>query len=115
MGDITLKELVDLLKRYKIGYSTESAMQSSIEKILVANNIPYEREKRLSSKSIIDFYVNGIGIECKVSGNPLRINRQLERYAKFDEIKGLILFTAIFMYAKTDKPTETINAGAAWL
>jgi hypothetical protein len=113
-----IESIKTLLLGYKISYSTEAEMQGGIEAVFVANNIPYEREKILSKKDRVDFLVNNIAIECKISGGVNSIHRQISRYAEYDNVHGIILYTSKHMGSLetlNDKPVVVIKPGAAWL
>jgi len=82
------------LRRARLLPSTEAALQTSIETTLAGAGILAEREVRLAPGERIDFLVaGGIGIEAKARCQPRAIFRQLERYAKREQITALILVT----------------------
>lgn len=113
-----MTEIEKILRSSKIKHSTESEMQDDIERLLSKSGIEYQREFRFSPKDRVDFLVEGIAIECKTAGNPMRVHRQIERYAKYDEVKSIILITSKFMKVKPEingKPASVIHAGAAWI
>lgn len=64
-----------------------------MENILSLIFINLKKEYRLDNKNIIDFYLDGIGIEVKIKGTPKSIYKQLERYSEFEKIKLMILIT----------------------
>jgi hypothetical protein len=116
---MTVEDVADLLTNYKIPHSSEIEMQSAIAKILASEGVQFVREKVLSKKDVVDFLVEGgVAIECKVKGRPLSIHRQLERYAGYDDVNGIILFSAVHMGVKSEingKPAYMVQCGVAWL
>lgn len=113
-----MNELLQLLKSKRLPLHNEKALQAEIEKVLLESNIDFQREHYLSKGSIIDFMVNGTGIEVKIGGSAKEIFRQCERYAEFEEIKAIILVTgkSIRLPEKiNNKPAYVLNLGTAWL
>jgi hypothetical protein len=111
-------ELVRFLRRVRMRVSNEAALQQSIEEALAGNDIPYEREVRLSAAERIDFMVGGIGIEAKCRYSKRSIFRQLERYAARGEITALILITGTAMGLPAEiggKPVFIVSTGRAFL
>jgi hypothetical protein len=89
----TAHELCLLLERSLRGLGEEARVQAAIEALLLREGIEHRRELTLSPKDRIDFLVGGIGLEVKVAGSVGAVVRQLERYAKHDRIKSLVLVT----------------------
>lgn len=85
--------VVDVLRKTRILYATESDLQDAVEVALRRSGLPASREARLNARSRIDFLVGDVGVECKVDGAWRSVARQLERYATFDEIGSLVLVT----------------------
>lgn len=113
-------ELVRTLRSAKVDLSTEYGMQEGLADKFSSFSI--EREVRLSSRDIIDFVVKfdsfNVGIECKIGGQPLAVNRQIERYSNFEMIDAIILYTNKHMGAPAsynNKPVLVIKAGLAWI
>lgn len=110
--------IVAVLSRARLRLTEETATQESIEAALRNAGIECTREVRLSASDIIDVMAGRIGIEIKVKGSPTAIFRQIERYAKHDEIDGLILATNKAMRlppAINGKPCRVISLGMGWL
>ncbi|MFB5761139.1 hypothetical protein [Paenibacillus medicaginis] len=84
----------------------EYKLHNMIAEQLTAAGISYSHEVPLAPRNRIDFLTtDGIGIEAKKGKpNERSVYNQLERYAGFDEVKGLILVIERYM----DLP-ETIN------
>lgn len=113
-----MNELLQLLKGQRFQLHNEKALQAEIEALLIRNQVQHHREYYLSKGSIIDFLVEGTGIEVKISGSAISIFRQLERYCEFDDITGIILLTNKAMGIPSsinNKPAILINLGKAWL
>ena len=92
--DVSLSSLCDHLDDFRPDCTDETAMQGSIESALLDREVSFEREFSLDRTSRIDFMTpEGIGIECKVRGNPSDVFRQLARYSEFASVRALILFT----------------------
>jgi len=113
-------QLAGALRRARYRVGTEDALQASIGEALTAlADTPFEREVRLAPGERIDFLVaGGIGIEAKVKCDKRAIYRQLERYAKRDQITALILVTGTAMGlppAIDGKPVYFVSIGRAML
>lgn len=92
-----VKEIFSVLKKYRFPLTDEKVLQIKIQEAFLLNDLKCEREKRLSETDVIDFFFadTGIGVEIKVKKklSAMAIYRQLERYAKNDDIKALVLVT----------------------
>lgn len=89
---------------YKFNLSDEKILQEQIFSVLKGKVNNLKKEYRLNEKDIVDFYVDGIGIEIKIKGTVKNIYRQLERYSLSDKIHSLILVSSKYMGLP-----ETIN------
>lgn len=118
-------EVVDIykhLRRYRfINLTSEKELQVEIHKALqeICRD-DLNREYRLSQKDIVDFFVPSLGlvIEIKVKGSAKAIYRQLERYAKHEQVKVILLLTAKTMGLPekiNDRPSYFMSLGQAWL
>ena len=89
----TIEELGILFSSHKYRFYNEKDLQLAIEQMFIANEIPYEREVRLSNKDIIDFTVEldvgKVGVELKIDGARNALLRQINRYLSHDSIKAL--------------------------
>lgn len=93
-------ELKSLMIRPGLRLSNESDLQVDLEKIFASSKYSsFKREYRFNERDRIDFFEEklGIGIEVKIKGNSNEILKQLERYAKNEQVKALVLATAYFM------------------
>jgi len=95
---------------------TEKEVQAEIAKLLRLSGLAFKREERLGPRSIVDFFVTGrmmmpgrgIVIEVK-KGKPhstAEVIRQIERYAAFDRVKGVIIVVGGKLH---NPPSETSN------
>ena len=109
-----IADVVTELRKYRFTLASEQALQQQIEKVLPS----FQREYRFDKKNRIDFFLAGIGIEVKIKGGRMAIYRQVERYAKFDSVTGLILITNVAMGFPKEilgKPCYVISLGEKWL
>lgn len=90
--------LQSLLLSGRFDCQDETRCQDQVAILLECHGVPFEREYRLSSQDIIDFYLprSGLGIEVKVfkRWSKRAVYRQVERYCGHDQVKGLLLATA---------------------
>lgn len=111
--------LADALRRARFRLGTEAALQASIAEALAASGASFAAEVRLAPGERIDFMVEpGIGIEAKVKCDKRAIYRQLERYARRDQVQALILVTGTAMGLPSDiggKPLFYVSIGRGWL
>ena len=114
-----MKTLVKLLASHKFTLHSEKELQREILDLLIRSiDILVNREYRLDSNNIIDFYCDGVGIVVKIKGNRKEIFKQCQRYCEFDEIKSLVLVTNRAMGLPAiinNKPCVVVNLGMGWL
>ena len=113
-------DVFEILKKFKFDVSNEYEVQKAIEAVLNQNGIVYKREFTLDRLNRVDFLIgNGMAIEVKIDGwSPMRIYKQLERYAKFDAVKEILLVSgqAIHMPEKIKgKSVKVLKLWSAWL
>lgn len=112
-------EIVSLLRRCALPLREEKRLQESISGVLTENNIPHEREHRLSDTDIVDFrFPSGLVMEVKIKAPKRGIYRQCKRYCEHDEVKGLILATATatgFPPEINGRPCWVASLGTGWL
>lgn len=89
------KRIAALIERTRIGVSTEMSAHKGVFDMLVSNNFPAESEVWISEQERIDIMVQSVGIEVKVKGSKREIYRQLQRYAKRDQVRALVLATGV--------------------
>ena len=84
--------VVTILSAFDIATHEEAAMQRDIA-VIFDDTCAYVKECVLSPSERIDFLINGVGVECKISGSKNDVLRQLARYAEFEVIEELVLVT----------------------
>lgn len=90
---MTPAEIADLIRKYKFHYWKEAKLQEGLETLFAVEGIEFSREVRLGERARIDFLIEGVGLEVKVAGGQGKVERQLTRYSKFEQIEGLVLVT----------------------
>ncbi len=110
------------LARARVSITTEAQCQADVMEVL-SGDLPFavSREHRLGPADRPDFLVDGrVAVECKAKGShgPSCL-RQLERYARHDQVEALVLAyagKALAMPAEIGgKPVFVIGLGRAWL
>ncbi len=103
----------EIIKNNILSVNNELDLQNEIEELLSNKGISYEREFRISSKSIVDFKVGNIFIECKAGSFSKRnMLRQLKRYKKESKnLKAMIVVTPNYMksFKLKNLPVYMIN------
>lgn len=115
----SVKKVHDAISKFRFPLDNEKATQQGIFDALSRSGIPFDRERYLDPNNIIDFMTrDGVGIEVKIKGAKVAIYRQLERYAKFEFIKALILVSNVSMALPKEingKPLYYIKLSHAYL
>lgn len=97
-GEGGLHRLSLLLSRYSFQFGDELTLQNGVEAVLEDNGIAYNREAIVTQGERIDFVCQiadeTIALECKVTGGPTEVLRQLLRYAGLDGIDSILLVTS---------------------
>jgi hypothetical protein len=93
--------LISLLKHWKLPTSNENRLQAALEQVLIELEIPFEREKRLEA-GVIDFCVDGLGVECKVKGSYPSVMEQVARYCGSQAIDSILVVTTVAAHRKLD-------------
>jgi hypothetical protein len=114
--------LASLLAKGRFSLTVEKQTQAEIDAFLreQLQGTLIEREKRLGAGDIPDFLIDGsIVVEVKVRGaSKPGLKRQLDRYARYDCVKALILVTGVAVALAsptTCKPLFVVSLGRAWL
>jgi hypothetical protein len=114
-----IKTIIDLIRGAKIDLSNEKRAQADMEQLLTRAGIPFDREVRLSESDIVDFMVDGIGIELKLRGARKKdVYRQLCRYARHPRVVALLLASNLSMGLPAQiegKDAYFVKLGEAWL
>lgn len=116
---VSVAAIVGVIHAARIDLSDEKRAQSDIAAAFAAAGITARREVRLAPGDIIDFVIDGVGVEVKLRSSRKReIFRQLRRYAGHPEIRSLVLASnlAMGLPAEIDgKPLAVASLGRAWL
>lgn len=116
---MTEAELVNLLGQARVDLTDEKRTQAQLAEHLTKNGVAFEREVRLTAGNIVDFLVGGVAIEVKLRRWKKRaVFKQLERYAKCERVRALILATNLSMGLPPEiegKPAYYVSLGRAWL
>jgi len=93
---VTPASIAHLLSQFQYATNTETVLQRAVQEVLQGASIPFDRERILSPRDRIEFFLpgEGIGIECKVDGSVNHVIGQLLRYTESDLIQGLVLVTS---------------------
>lgn len=83
-----------LIAGHRFHHANERELQNGIAAVLSEAGFMFERERRLAPGDIIDFFLDGLGIEVKVAGSQAEVIRQLHRYAQHAEITELLLVSS---------------------
>jgi len=109
-----------IIRGVRIDLSDEKASQAQIADALTAAGVEFEREVRLSPGDRPDFLIpaTGLTIEVKLRAPKMEIWRQLQRYAKHDRVRAIILVsnTAMTLPESVEGvPLFFVSLGRAWL
>lgn len=100
------EQLADLLTSHRYVYRDEVELHGALEGALVAAGHDVEREVALGPRCRIDLLVGAVGIEVKTAGAAATVARQLQRYAKAEQVRELLLVTSV---ARHLRMPETIG------
>lgn len=110
---MTPADLAEALRRYRFRYADEYDLQQGIADALALERIPAEREVRLDDRCRVDLLAGAIVVEVKIAGSVATVRRQLERYAAFDRVEGMVLVTGKarhrFPATLGGKPLEVVS------
>lgn len=120
LAALELHRLANLLVSARCDLSNEKATQADVEKVLREAGRDFVREARLGPGDIPDFLVDdALVIEVKLkSSSRSNIRRQLDRYAVYEKVAGVLLVSNIAMHLPPEiagKPALTASLGSAWL
>ncbi|MEN5084281.1 hypothetical protein ABE438_17510 [Bosea sp. TWI1241] len=112
------RAIVRLIESLRLPLSDEKALQAALEPHLLKHCGLALRENNLGDGDIIDFLVDGVGVEIKIKGQRRAIFRQCQRYCAHDSIQALVLATNAAMGLPTTiagKPVFVASLGRGWL
>lgn len=112
----TAERICKLLEVYACIAESEQQLGDAVTELLDKNKISYEREKRLSARDRLDFFIDGTAIELKIDGSWSDLLRQLDRYAESDVVTELVVITtsrrlAAMPASLRDKPVHVAYVG----
>lgn len=117
-----IETLLNILHSKAYDYIDEKRCQDQMEQHFSELGIGFIREYRLDEHSRIDFFfpTSGIGLEVKAgkSWSRVKVYRQVERYTKYPDIRGVILATGRAQTLPAlinEKPIRLHSLGAAHL
>jgi hypothetical protein len=115
--DAIMEKLYLLLSQVAFTCSTEKELQDAVASTLALAGWTAEREVEVAPGDRIDFLVGDVGIELKVSGATMAVNRQLHRYLGSSRIAGLLLVTTKMRHRAVarelqGKPVAVVCVGA---
>jgi hypothetical protein len=117
--NVTPEWIVRTISRLRCDLTDEKRCQGDIAAGLTTDGIAFEREKVLGPGERPDFMIGGTAVEVKMNrAAPRQIFRQLERYAKHESVKAIVLVTNRAMglpHAIGGKPAYYVSLGRAWL
>jgi hypothetical protein len=104
-------------RRFTLG--DEKLLQLEMAEFFRSEGWPFEREKALGNGDICDFFIAGcVAVEVKIKGARSAIYRQCERYCMHDEVRAIVLATAVAMAVPErimGKPAFVALLGTGWL
>lgn len=84
--------LIEIFKSMRFRFTSESELQEGIALALGRAKIGFKREFVLSSQDRPDFMIeNGVVIEVKIQGSLAQAIRQVDRYAKHQDVQKILL------------------------
>lgn len=118
MSAETARSLVHLIESLRLPLSREKVLQRELSPFLDRFGESVQREHDLGDGDVIDFLVDGVGLELKIKGQRRAIFRQCERYCRHDAVKALVLATNAAMGLPATiagKPVFVASLGRGWL
>lgn len=113
-----IQNICKAISTARLPLHNEKELQAELEKLFTQKGIQFNREHRLDTKNIPDFFIDGIAIEVKIKGSIKAIYKQCERYCTYTDVQSLILVTNRSMGFPEEingKSCYVINLGKAWL
>jgi len=119
-----IKAFLSAMRCHQFSLSTESELQAQMATVMTNCGISFSKECWLDKKNRPDFMVDGYAVEVKIGGthqgrmSAIGIYKQCERYAMFEQVKGIVLVTNRAMGLPQEinsKPAWLISLGSSWL
>jgi hypothetical protein len=102
---MTLSELAEIIRSNRYRFADEYDLQDGIAEALRLAEVPFEREVRVRGGRL-DFLVEGMAIEVKVTCSRSSVERQVRRYIEGEEVDGVLV---VAMTPKHGAIPETIS------
>lgn len=87
--------VAELLAQHDFHAAGEHELQAAIEHVLLAHEVPHQREYSLSPSDRVDFLAgdvgDGLALEVKVAGSRASVLSQLHRYAQHARVSAVLL------------------------
>lgn len=117
--DATVSAVIATIRAHQLPLCEESALHRVLADLLADAGLKVSCEHVLGPSERLDLMVEGgLAIECKLRGGRRNIYRQLQRYARHDEVQALLLVTNTAMGLPPEidgKPVFYCGLGEAWL
>lgn len=113
-----MRRVADIVEQYRVDLSDEKKTQAELAMIFESQGLIADREHRLSAKDIPDFFIDGVVVEVKIKGQRASFSRQLDRYAHYEKVKGIVLVTGksiLLPRVINGKPLMVASLSRAWL
>jgi hypothetical protein len=89
-----LEALGRILSAGRYRYHDELELHELLGETLTMAGVAFEREVVIAGGGRVDILALGIAIEVKVDGSASQVLRQLQRYARCDDVDGILLVTS---------------------
>ncbi len=115
------EEIRALVASARLDLSCEAETQADLQAVFLEafGEDRVRREVRLSASDRPDFMIDRWAVEVKNRGQqPRAIMRQLERYATYAEVEGIVLASNVAMGLPPSiggKPAVFVSTGRGWL
>lgn len=103
-----IEPVLAALRKCAFRGDVEWEMQTAVSFALLRADVVFTREHELSKADRPDFFIEESGtiIECKVKGSMAAAATQLDRYAKHDVVKRLVLVTTKMQHARVPEELQ---------
>lgn len=86
--------VLNTLATTRFTWATEVELQRGLAAAFAARGLSVEREARLDVRNRVDFLIGRVGVEVKVAGAWLDVERQVVRYAESDRVDAVVVVTS---------------------
>ena len=107
----TLAEVLTALRGKRFRYNTERDLHEGLSAALDAGGVAHRREVVVPGGRI-DFVVDRLGIEVKVKGSAVALERQVGKYALAEELDEFLIITTRRTH---DAVPRTIGGKRVWV